>query len=87
VNSDQVMALAQQLALTAFWCALPLVGSLVVVAVVFGFLQAALQLQDPVIGFVPKITALTASLFFFGPFILDRLTTQMRQILSLIGTR
>jgi len=87
VNSDQVLGLAQQVAITAFWCALPLVGTLVAVAVVFGFLQAALQLQDPVIGFAPKLIALTASLFFFGPFVLDRLTTQMKAIFLLIGTR
>ena len=82
-----VMGLAQQIALTAFWCALPLVGTLVAVAVLSGFLQAALQLQDPAIGFAPKLIALTLSLFFFGPFVLERLTTQMKHIFTLMGSR
>ena len=54
-------ALAADLFRSALWTALeagaPLLGVLTAVAVVFGILQAATQVQDAAIGFTPKLAA------------------------------
>jgi flagellar biosynthesis protein FliQ len=54
-------ALAADLFRSALWTALqagaPLLGSLTIVAVVFGILQAATQIQDAAVSFTPKLIA------------------------------
>lgn len=62
----------------------PLFLALLVVGVVVGMLQAATQINDPAIGFVPRILAGGAVVWLFGNWMLENFATFLSQaILSL----
>jgi flagellar biosynthetic protein FliQ len=51
----------------------PLLLAALTAGVIAGLFQAATQIQEPTLAFVPKIIALGLSLLFFGPWMLDRM--------------
>ena len=51
----------------------PLVGLALVVGLVTSFIQAATQLQENALSFVPKVIALGLTLMVAGPWMLDNL--------------
>jgi flagellar biosynthesis protein FliQ len=51
----------------------PVLGALLVVGLVVGVLQAATQINDPAVGFVPRLLAGIAVVAFMGGWILERL--------------
>jgi flagellar biosynthesis protein FliQ len=51
----------------------PVLGALLVVGLVVGVLQAATQINDPAVGFVPRLVAGIAVVAFMGNWILERL--------------
>jgi flagellar biosynthesis protein FliQ len=53
--------------------ALPVLGACGVVAIVMGFLQSSLAVQDPSLGFVPKWFAGLAALWLSRDFVQERL--------------
>ncbi|MDR1539927.1 MAG: flagellar biosynthesis protein FliQ [Clostridiales bacterium] len=44
--------------------------------------QTVTSIQEPTLAFVPKILAVLLSLVFFGPFMLNNLTTFFRQLME-----
>ncbi len=62
----------------AVWVCVELAAPLLVVGVTVGLLmglvQAATQISEPALTFVPKLAALGLALAIAGPFLLDRLT-------------
>lgn len=70
---------------TLLFAATPLLLSLLVISVLMGLLQSILQLQDAVIGFVPKLTVLLAALVLGGGLILERFGALMRETLVALG--
>ncbi len=53
--------------------AAPLLAVLLIVGLLVGALQAATQVQDPAVGFVPRILAAGAALWLLGPWMAGRL--------------
>ena len=53
--------------------ALPLLGVSLVVGLVVGIVQAATQIHEPTINFVPKLLALLVVLAILGPWMLQNL--------------
>ena len=51
----------------------PVLGALLIVGLVVGVLQAATQINDPAVGFVPRLLAGIGVVVFFGGWILERL--------------
>ena len=52
----------------------PFVLSLLVVGLLVGLLQAATQINDPAVGFLPKLVTGVLMAYFTGPWILERLS-------------
>ncbi|MBX7079759.1 MAG: flagellar biosynthetic protein FliQ [Nannocystaceae bacterium] len=73
----------------AMWLALEVSGPLLAiglsVGLVMGLVQAATQLSEPSIGFVPKLLALGGALVAMGGWLLERLTTFGRDMLGAIA--
>lgn len=71
------------------WVSLEVAGPLLLVGIcvglVVGVIQAATQLSEPAIGFVPKLLAMGAALSFMGGWLLERLTTFGREMLGAIA--
>jgi len=62
---------------------LPVLLATLIAAVVVGVLQAATQVQDLTISFVPKILAALAAVLLFGPWIVERLVEFGRRMFAL----
>jgi flagellar biosynthetic protein FliQ len=52
----------------------PFVLALLVVGLMVGLLQAATQINDPAVGFLPKLVTGVLMAYFTGPWILERLS-------------
>lgn len=51
----------------------PVLGALLVVGLLMGILQSATQIQDPAVGFVPRLLAGALVMLFMGGWIMERL--------------
>lgn len=71
---DTSILLADGMAMLALNGA-PLFMTLLVVGVLMGIVQAATQINDPAIGFVPRIVAGGAICWFFGRWMLENFAT------------
>jgi flagellar biosynthesis protein FliQ len=52
----------------------PFVISLLVVGLLLGLLQAATQINDPAVGFLPRMVTGLLVAYFTGPWVLERLS-------------
>jgi len=74
MTAEYVMGLAQQTMATAFWTILPILGFGMSMGIIIAVLQAATQIQETSLTFVPKLVGMGIALTLFGPWILERLT-------------
>jgi flagellar biosynthetic protein FliQ len=51
----------------------PVLGALLVMGLIMGILQSATQIQDPAVGFVPRLIAGALVVLFMGGWIMERL--------------
>ncbi len=64
----------------------PLLITGMVVGLLISIVQAATQIQEMTLVFVPKIIAVIAALIFFAPWLLDILTNFTSSVLANIPT-
>jgi flagellar biosynthetic protein FliQ len=80
--------IASDLFRTALWVALevaaPLLATMTAVAVIFGVLQAATQVQDASVSFTPKLAAALALLWVGAPWMASILGGFMHKALTAI---
>lgn len=65
----------------------PLLGALLVVGLLVGVLQAATQVNDPAVGFLPRALTALAVLWLGGPWIMERLSGLLGQALQRMAGR
>ena len=53
----------------------PLLGAALAVGLLIGILQAATQIQEMTLSFIPKLLALVVALFIGGPWMIQMLMT------------
>jgi flagellar biosynthesis protein FliQ len=53
----------------------PVIGLLLVIGLVVGVFQAATQINDPAVGFLPRLAAALAAIWFLGGWLLERYST------------
>ena len=71
--------------MTIVTVAAPFVLLALVVGLTMSIVQAATQLQENVLSFVPKVVALAATLMLAGPWALDQLTHYTQQSMESIA--
>lgn len=89
MSPEQVLSLGQQ----ALWVMLLTAGPLLLAALVIGLVvsvfQAATQINEMTLSFIPKLIGLFVTLVIAGPWMLSLLTDYMRRLYgsipSLIG--
>ncbi|MCY0900519.1 MAG: flagellar biosynthetic protein FliQ [Firmicutes bacterium] len=64
----------------------PLLGIALVVGLIIGVFQAATQIQEMTLSFLPKAAAMAAVLFFAGPWFLHVLVQFAMTIFQQAGT-
>jgi len=80
VNSDIAINLAMNAMLLGFELALPFLAASLIVGLVISILQAATQIQEVTLTFVPKIVVTGVTLLIAGPWMLDRITSYTTQL-------
>jgi flagellar biosynthetic protein FliQ len=81
VTPETVLTLVREaLEVTLLVCA-PLLGSALITGLVVGVLQAATQVNEMTLSFIPKLLALAATLAVAGPWMLAVLTGFTRRLL------
>lgn len=74
--------LLQQTLWLAFWIVLPIMGALLVTSLLMSVFQAATQILEPTLSFVPKLLVLVLVLALLGTWMGGRLVDFARQMLA-----
>jgi flagellar biosynthetic protein FliQ len=82
MTPESVMTLGRQGMEVMLMISAPLLIVTLVVGLIIGVFQAATQINDASLSFVPKLVAVVASLIIAGPWILTIMTAYMRRLLT-----
>ena len=80
MNGDVAIHLAMQAMVLGFELALPFLAASLLVGLVVSILQAATQIQEITLTFVPKIFVTGIVLVIAGPWMLDRITAYTTEL-------
>ncbi len=86
MNADTATHLAVQALLLAAKISLPLLLAALVVGLLVSIFQAATQIQEATLTFIPKILAMGAVLVLAGPWMLDQAISYTRDLYEAIPT-
>ena len=82
MTPDFVIGFARQAVEMTLLLALPMLGIGLAVGLSVGIFQAVTQIQEMTLTFIPKIVAVFAALIFFGPWILEKITTYTTNLIT-----
>ena len=85
MSETDVMALVRHMLWTGLLVAGPALSLALLVGLSMGVLQAATQVQESALTFVPKVAALLMLLMAGGPWALDKLVTFTDAVLTSLG--
>jgi flagellar biosynthetic protein FliQ len=86
MNADTVIELGRQAMNVTILLAAPLLLSALAAGLAIGMFQAATQIQDMTLSFIPKLVVLVVVLGVAGPWMLGKLLDYTRQLFSMIPT-
>jgi len=82
MDAQQVLSAGQQGLWMLLLVAAPLLLTVLVVGLVISIFQAATQINEATLSFVPKIVAAVVVLAIAGPWMLSTLVTYLQQVLQ-----
>lgn len=77
-----VLDLAQRALMVAVMVSAPILGIGLIVGLIVSIFQAATQIQEMTLTFVPKILAIIAAVVIFGPWMLTSLVNFTTKLLT-----
>lgn len=86
MGPDLVIDLGQHALRIAVLISAPLLFVALAIGLLIGFFQAATQINESTLSFIPKLGALIATLFFAGPWMLHTLISYTRELIMSIPT-
>lgn len=81
MTDSGVLELAQRALMVALLVSAPILGFGLVVGLVVSIFQAATQIQEMTLTFVPKILAIIAAVVIFGPWMLSSIVNFTTKLL------
>ena len=84
MDPQQVLTVGRDGLLTLLMVCAPVLGVVLVVGLVVSVLQAATQIHEQTLSFVPKLLAAFATLGLAGPWMLSLLVDYIRNVLQSI---
>lgn len=84
MDAQAVFTLGQQALLMLLMVAAPILIAVLVVGVLISVLQAATQINEATLSFVPKILAAVATLALAGPWMITQLVEYIQRMLQAI---
>jgi len=82
VTPEAVLSLGQQALQLALLLAAPLLLVSLTVGLLVGVFQAATQINEMTLSFIPKVLAMAATLMLLGPWMLQMLTEFTRRLIE-----
>jgi flagellar biosynthetic protein FliQ len=82
MNGDVAIHLAMNAMLLGFELALPFLAASLIMGLAVSILQAATQIQEITLTFVPKIVVTGIVLVIAGPWMLDRITSYTTELFA-----
>ncbi|MDR3433103.1 MAG: flagellar biosynthesis protein FliQ [Rouxiella aceris] len=86
MTPESVMAMGDQAMKIALAVAAPLLLAALVTGLVVSLLQAATQINEMTLSFIPKILAVFATIVIAGPWMLNLLLDYMRNLFTSLPT-
>ncbi len=71
MNADAVIDLSQQALYVIIMLAAPMLVSALLIGLLIGMFQAATQINEMTLSFIPKLLVLAISIMIAGPWMLD----------------
>ena len=84
MTQDTVMQLASEMLWVTILVAAPLLLSALAVGLLVGMFQAATQINEMTLSFIPKLGILVVALFVFGPWMLSNIVDFTQQLYNSI---
>lgn len=84
MTQDQVLSIFKEALLLAFKLAGPLLLVSLVVGLVVSVFQAATQIHEQTLSFVPKVIAVGLTLFIFGPWMMGSIQSFVDELYLLV---
>lgn len=84
MTPEMVTTIGQQALWVTMLIAAPLLLSALAVGLLVGMFQAATQINEMTMSFIPKLLVLVAALVVAGPWMLTIITTYTRQLIEQI---
>ncbi len=84
MSPEQVLTLAREALMLALMLAAPLLLASLAVGVLVGLFQAATQINEMTLSFIPKLMALAAVVVIAGPWMLQSLMEYTRRLFEMI---
>jgi len=84
MTSQSILTLAQQALLVTVLVSAPLLLAALVVGLLVSIFQAATQINEMTLSFIPKLLAIFAALIVAGPWMLATLVDYMQRLYSSI---
>ncbi len=82
MTPESVMALGHEAILVALALAAPLLMAALFSGLIISLLQAATQINEMTLSFIPKILAVVATIVIAGPWMLNLILDYMRTLFS-----
>lgn len=82
MTPESVVAIGQQALSVIVLLAAPMLISALVVGLIVGMLQAATQINEMTLSFIPKLIVLVAALWIGGPWMLELITTYAERLIT-----
>ena len=82
MDADMVIEVGRQALRVTSLIAAPILLSALAVGLLVGMFQAATQINETTLSFIPKLITLVGALFFAGPWMLDLLVSYTRQLIE-----
>ncbi len=80
MNEDTIIDLSQQALYIVVLLAAPMLISALVIGLTVGMFQAATQINEMTLSFIPKLFILVIALMVAGPWMLDLLVNYTREL-------
>lgn len=81
MTPEFVIGFARQAMELALMMAMPMLGVGLIVGVVVSVIQAATQIQEMTLTFIPKVVSIFLALLIAFPWMLDKMTTYTRNLI------
>ena len=85
MSQAEVIGIIQQALYTVMIVSAPMLGVALVIGLIVSVFQAATQINEQTLAFVPKIIAVFAAIIIFGPWMLNKLLDYTQKLFEYIN--